>query len=88
MDIERQERKAGRVVGWDFGSILALGISFGFIVGLLLENTGMGLSLGLASAVFLNAIREKRQEAKGSTIALVIATAALIAAVGLWIFVG
>lgn len=88
MNIEKRERQAGARFGWDFGSILALGISFGFIVGLLLENTGVGLSLGLGVAVFLNALREKRQQEKGSTIALVIATAALIAVAGLWFWPG
>lgn len=88
MNSEKQGVRTGADGGWDFGSILAIGISFGFIVGLLFENTGMGLSLGLGVAVFLNAVREKRQQEKGSTIALAISSAALIAVVGSWIWLG
>lgn len=87
MDIQEGKGKVAGGTGWDFGSLLAIGISFGFIVGLLLENTGMGLSLGLGVAVFLNAIREKRQRAKGSTIALAISIGALLAVGALWIWV-
>jgi hypothetical protein len=71
-----------------FGGLLAIGISSGFMLGLLLDNLGMGLSFGLSLAVFINAINEKRRQRKGSTTALVVSVIALIAIIGLWFGVG
>jgi hypothetical protein len=73
---------------YTFGSLLALGVSFGMIVGLLLDQTGMGLSLGLGLAVLVNAIKEARDGESGAKIAVVISAAALLMVIGLWIWIG
>ncbi len=67
---------------------LGTGISFGFILGLLLGNIGMGLSFGLGIGGLVNAIREKRRGEKGSQPAIAIWVLALVIVIGLWIWTG
>ncbi len=62
------------------------GLMFGFMIGLVLDNIGMGLSLGLGLGGLTNAIREKRMEKPGSTLALIVWAAALLVVLGLWIW--
>ena len=73
---------------YTFGSLLALGVSLGMMVGLLLENPGMGLSLGLGLAVLVNAVIENRANEPGAKIAVVISAVALAAVIGLWLWTG
>jgi hypothetical protein len=65
-----------------------LGLSFGFILGLLIDNLGMGLSLGLGIGGLANAIREHRLGEKGSEPAIAIWVLALAVVIGLWIWIG
>ena len=65
-----------------------LGLSFGFIMGLLIDNLGMGLSLGLGIGGLANAIREHRLGEKGSEPAIAIWVLALVVVIGLWIWTG
>ena len=62
------------------------GLMFGFMIGLVLGNIGMGISLGLGLGGLANAIREKRMEKPGSTLALIVWAAALLVVLGLWIW--
>lgn len=70
---------------YSVGMFLSLGITFGFMLGLMLDNLGMGLSLGLAVGTFLNSIREKRARLKGSTAAMIISAAGTLAVLVIWI---
>lgn len=65
-----------------------MGLSFGFILGLLMGNLGMGLSLGLGLGGLANAIREHRLGEKGSEPAIAIWVLALVVVIGLWIWTG
>ena len=80
---ENQEHSAAK-----YGPAIstATGLMFGFMIGLVLDNIGMGLSLGLGLGGLANAIREVRMGKSGSTLALVIWAAALLVVLGLWVW--
>lgn len=65
-----------------------LGITFGFFLGLLIDNLGMGLSLGLCIGGLVNAVREYSQGREGSKPAIAIYVLGLAVAIGIWIWIG
>jgi len=69
----------------DFGSLLALGMAFGLIAGLLLDNLGLGIALGLAVATIGNAYEERRIGAAGAGKALVISLTGLVIVLLVWL---
>ncbi len=73
---------------YSFGAILAIGVSFGMILGMMLENIGMGMSLGLGLATLVNAIKELREGEPGAGTAVIITAAAVILVLGIWIWIG
>lgn len=85
MKVENQKTQAEKA---DYGSATnaGLGLSFGFMLGIMLNNIGMGLSLGLGLGGLANAIREHRSGKKGSSMAIAIWGLALVVVIGLWIW--
>lgn len=69
----------------DYGSTIALGISFGFMLGLLLDHIGLGLATGLALATLVNAYSEWRQNIKNAGVALMISAAAVVFVILMWV---
>jgi len=69
----------------DFGSLLALGMAFGLIAGLLLDNLGLGIALVLAVATIGNAYEERRIGAAGAGKALVISLIRLVIVLLVWL---
>lgn len=65
---------------------LSTGLSLGFILGLLLDNLGMGLSAGLGLGGLVSAIQEHRRGEQGSQTAIAIWLLALVVVLGLWIW--
>jgi len=84
---ETQENQESSTKDYGMAISTSMGLMFGSMIGLILDNLGMGLSLGLGLGGLANAIREKRMKKAGSTLALVIWAAALLAVIGLWIWV-
>ena len=84
---ESQEQQESSTNEYGMAISTSMGLMFGFMIGLVLDNIGMGLSLGLGLGGLANAIREKRMDKPGSTLALVIWAAALLVVIGLWIWV-
>jgi hypothetical protein len=79
--MRHQREKSGKTSDFDFGSAIALGVSFGLIFGMLMDNIGLGLGAGLLLATVANAFHEKRQKLPRANIALTISTGALLVVV-------
>lgn len=69
----------------DLGSLLALGMAFGLVASLLLDDFGLGIALGLVVANIGNANEERRIGAAGAGKALVISLTGLIMVLLVWL---
>lgn len=69
----------------DFGAAIVFGLSFGFILGLILDKTGMGLATGLSLATLVNAYGEKKQNERNADVAFAISLAGFLVVLLLWI---
>lgn len=79
------DNSAAKAKPIDYGATIALGVSFGFMLGLLLDHIGLGMATGLALATLVNAYSEWRQNIKNGGVALVISAAAVIFVVVMWV---
>jgi hypothetical protein len=69
----------------DFGYLLAMGMIFGMLVGMLVDNLGLGIALGMPGATVANAYQERKQNARGASLALAIGLVSLIVVVAIWL---
>lgn len=72
----------------DSGAAIVLGLCFGFILGLILDNIGMGLATGLSLATLVNAYGEKKQNERNAGVAVAIGLGGFLVVLLLWIVTG
>lgn len=57
---------------FDYGSTLVMGLIFGMAAGIILDDIGFGLAMGLGVANSIGASNEKRQQKAGADAAIAI----------------
>jgi hypothetical protein len=72
----------------DFGAAVVLGLCFGFTLGLIVDNIGMGLATGLSLATLVNAYGEKKQNERNAGVAFAIGLGGFLVVLLLWIVTG
>ncbi len=68
----------------DYGATVVLGIIFGAILGLILDEIGLGMAVGLVLATAVNAYNEKKRNIKNAEKALVISIGSVIVVILIW----
>ncbi len=85
----QQENKAGNFTTEaktiDYGTTIVFGLSLGFMLGLILDEIGLGMATGLALVTLVNAYSEWRQNIKNAGVALVISGGGALFVILVWV---
>lgn len=81
-----KEKAQSQKAGYRSAINVGLALPFGFLLGLMLDNVGIGLSLGLGIGGLANAIQEHRSGEEGGAMAIAIWILALAVVIGLWVW--
>ena len=63
---------------FDYGSTLVMGLVLGMMAGMLLDDTGFGLAMGLGVANIIGAINEKSQQKAGADAAIAVSLVGML----------